>query len=188
MGTPVLRAALVVVALALGLFVLSKAFPTGGAPETVTPVQPVDPTVSAPLPQETQSVPPSPGGGKGGQGDGELKQPGQLSVQILNGTFESGLAAETQKVFEDAGYDVLTTGDAQGKPYEVTQINYLPGLEANAQQIADQFFPGAKLSETAKDAEVDITVVLGEDYVAAQGGGGGGGEEEAPAEEESPAE
>ncbi|MDQ4005206.1 MAG: hypothetical protein M3135_02760, partial [Actinomycetota bacterium] len=86
MATAVLRAGLVVAALALGLFVLSKAFPSGdegtatvppGGTETAPPVSP-SPTAPA--------TSPTGGGGGGGGTTEEPRDPSEVELQVLNGS------------------------------------------------------------------------------------------------------
>ncbi|MDQ4005565.1 MAG: LytR C-terminal domain-containing protein [Actinomycetota bacterium] len=176
MATAVLRAGLVVAALALGLFVLSKAFPSGdeeaatvppGGTETASPVGP-SPTAPA--------TSPTGGGGGGGGTTEEPRDPSEVELQVLNGTDVAGLADETRQVLEEEGYRVLTIGNAQGGPYETTQITHQKKARADAEALAERFFPGAQLETATPDTQVDITVILGDDYAAAQ--------DEAP--EESP--
>jgi hypothetical protein len=162
LATAALRAILVVAALALGIFVLSRAFPSG---EEAAPVTPGGPATTAP-PAETspppeQTTPDAP----------QTHEPSEVSIQVLNGTDVAGLGAETAEVLEAEGYDVPTIEDAQNKPYEVTEIFFKRQFEADAQALRDRFFPGAELQNTAPDAAVSITVILGLDYAQAQGEG-----------------
>jgi hypothetical protein len=160
LATAVLRAALVALAVALGIFVLSKAFPGSGQAITEEPGAPASPTAPAATaisPPQTRASP-------------QVSEPSEVSVQILNGTSVSGLADETRLVLEDAGYDVLTIGNAN-RSYETTTLFYHPKSQADAEALAQQFFPGAILEETAPDADVDVTVIIGADYAETQEAG-----------------
>jgi hypothetical protein len=175
LATAVLRAGLVIAALALGVFVLSKAFPTGneaGVPATPGGGGGGQTTSPLPSPEDTGDGGGGGGGGQqggGGGGGSEARDPSKVQLHVLNGTDVSGLADDTRQVLEDAGYRVLTVGDAQDKPYEVTVISYLKAARADAEVLRDQFFPGAELEQAAPNLQVDITVIIGEDYAASQG-------------------
>jgi hypothetical protein len=159
LATAALRAVLVVAAVVLGVFVLSKAFPTGG--QTSVPVTPEEvPTTPAP----TSSPPTDEGGGGGGGAGQETHDPADIVVHVLNGTDVSGLAADTQAMLEEEGYRVPTVGDAQDKPVGRTEIAYKRANKADAGVLRDQFFADAQLVVAAPDAEADITVTLGADY------------------------
>lgn len=159
LATAALRFVLVVAALALGVFVLSKAFPTGGEAAPLSPSQPASPagTETTPPPEVT-TEPEEP----------VTHEPSEIRLQVLNGTDEAGLAADAAEVLEVDGYDVRTVDDAPNKPYEVTEIFFKRAFEADAGVLRDQYFGGAELQDTAPDAQVSITIILGEDYAAAQ--------------------
>ena len=154
MATAALRGLLVVAALALGFFVLSKAFPTGDQAQPVTPVDTplTSPPVTSPSPATSppRNVP-------------QPSDPADVSVQVLNGTNVSGLAAETAEILEQAGYDISTIDDAPTS-YDVTTIHHRPRARVDAQTLAAQFFPTAVLEVAADDVKVDITVNIGADY------------------------
>ena len=152
LATAVLRAALVALAVALGIFVLSKAFP--GSEQAITEEPGAPATVPAPPP--AISPPPT-------RASPQVSEPSEVSIQVLNGTTVSGLADDTRLVLEDAGYDVLTIGNAN-RSYETTTLFYHPRSRVDAEALAQQFFPGAILEETAPDADVDVTVIIGADF------------------------
>jgi LytR cell envelope-related transcriptional attenuator len=155
-ATAALRAALVIAAFALGIFVLSKAFPgsdetapiapQGGTSPSATPTSPSPGTQAPTGPQTT-----------------ETHDPSEVTVQILNGTDVAGLAEDTATLLEDEGYDVPTFGNAQ-QDYDSTQIFYRPQFQADAESLGERFFPTAKLSKGAPNANADITIVLEDDY------------------------
>lgn len=160
LATAALRFVLVIAALALGIFVLSKAFPSGDEAAPITPSQPTEPTATGTTPSpEVTTEPDAP----------VTHEPSEIALQVLNGTEIGGLAADAAEVLEADGYDVVTVDDAQSKPYEVTEIFFKRAFEADAAALRDQYFPGAELQDTAPDASVSITVILGEDYAAEQG-------------------
>ncbi len=155
LATAALRGLLVVAAIALGFFVLSKAFTTGGETEPVTPA--VDTPVTTP-PAMSPSPATSPQ-----RNVPQPSDPADVSVQVLNGTNVSGLAADTAEILTGEGYDVGTIADAP-RSYDVTTIHHKPRARVDAQFLRDQFFPGALLEVAEQDLPVDITVNLGADY------------------------
>ncbi len=159
LATAALRFVLVIAALALGVFVLSKAFPSGDQAAPITPTQPISPATETTPPPEVTTEPEAP----------VTHEPGEIALQVLNGTNVGGLAADAAEILETDGYDVRTVDDAQSKPYEVTEIFFKRAFEADAAVLRDQYFPGAELQDTAPDAQVSITVILGEDYANEQG-------------------
>lgn len=155
-ATAALRAALVIAAFALGIFVLSKAFPGSGEAAPITrqggTSPSVQPTASSPGTQVTTEPQPA-----------ETHDPSEVTVQILNGTDVAGLADDTATLLEDEGYDVPTIGNAQ-QDYDSTQIFYRPKFQADAEALQDRFFTTGKLSKGAPNANADITIVLEDDY------------------------
>ena len=172
LATAALRGLLVVGAIALGLFVLSKGFPTGDSAPASTPPQEettltTDPTSPAPTDQPTRNVP-------------QPLDASEITLQVLNGTDQTGLAAETAEMLEEAGYQISTIGDA-ATSYPVTTLFYKPKRKVDAQILQGQFFPSAKLEVADEDVKVDITVNIGDDYAASLEAEGG--TEETPADE-----
>lgn len=163
--TAALRAVLVLAAVVLGVFVLSKAFPSGG--EATVPQTPGEPATS-PSPTTPSPTGEQTGGGGGGGGATETHDPEDIRTQILNGTDVGGLAADTQALLEEAGYDVVTVGDADNKPVERTIVTYARRFRADAEALQAEFFADAELQQAAPDADADITVTLGVDYAEAQ--------------------
>jgi hypothetical protein len=166
-ATAVLRAALVVGAVVLGVFVLTKAFPEGGtearvgappaattsptAPVTVAPPATVPPTTPGESPPATTPV--------------SLEG---VTVQVLNGTNEDGLAAGTAQDLEQLGVEIISVGNA-ARTYPITTLFFRPSdSEPIAQALAETQFPGAKLEPATNNLEPDVqvTVVLGEDFAA----------------------
>lgn len=160
LATAALRFVLVIAALALGVFVLSRAFPSGDEATPITPTQPASPadTETTPPPEVT-TEPEAPA----------THEPSEIALQVLNGTDIGGLAADAAEILETDGYDVRTVDDAQSKPYEVTEIFFKRAFETDATILRDQYFPGAELQDTAPDAQISITIILGEDYATEQG-------------------
>jgi LytR cell envelope-related transcriptional attenuator len=163
LATAALRAGLVLAAVVLGVFVLSRAFPSDG--EASVPSTP-DQTATTPAP----TTPPADGDETGGGGGGqpETHDPADVQVQVLNDTDVSGLAEDTQMLLEDEGYQVPTIGNYDGT-VDRTTIFFRPQYRADAQALRDSLFTTAALEEADPDLRgVDLTVVLAQDYVDAQ--------------------
>ena len=159
LATATLRAALVVAALVVGLFVLSRAFPqeetptpqaTGGPP-TTPPTETTPPTDEETTPPPDQPSPDVQG----------------VRLAVLNGTSETGLAAATVERLKERGYrvDREDIGNAQST-YSVTTLFFRKDSRLEARHLRNTVFKGAKLepATASLDPDVRITVALGEDW------------------------
>jgi hypothetical protein len=165
--TAVLRAALVIAAVVLGVFVLTKAFPEGG-----TEAQPQGPVAPTSSPTGVTTSPPAtaapttpPGQTQSPAAPVDLNN---VTVQVLNGTNEDGLAAGTAQDLEQLGVKILGVGNA-ARTYPVTTLFFRPSdSQPIAQALAQAKFPGAKLEPATNNLEPDVqvTVVLGTDFAA----------------------
>lgn len=154
LATSVLRAAILVAAVVLGIFVLARAFPggddggtAGGAPTTSTPK--VTPSVTnTPKVKKTRK--------------GKIKG---VVVQVLNGTNVTGLAGSTTETLEEAGYAAELPGDAPEDSDE-TVIFYRADSKPHAELMQNRFFPQAVLrpATSAHSPGIQLTVVLGSDF------------------------
>jgi hypothetical protein len=150
-----------------GIVVLAQGF---GEETVAAPTASPEPTVS-------ESPPPSPTpdeGGIVGQKDGVL-------VQVLNGTFTPGLAADFQLTLVDEGY--LEGGepvDGPEKPIVDTVVYFRPDdhaeqNEADAKLLAKEYLndasverlPRAYADESVTNPAADVIVILGEDMAEA---------------------
>jgi hypothetical protein len=148
---------LVIVAVVVGVFVLTKAFPTATSGAEVPQTQPPAPEV----PQDQPSLPsPEPEPEPSPQIVG-------VTLSVLNGTTKSGLAAETAEVLENEGYDIVTVGNAATQ-YETTTLFYRDReARIEALHLRRAFFHGAFLEAMPDDQvneDVQVSVVLGSDY------------------------
>lgn len=165
MATGTMRILLVAAGLAIGVFVLGKAFPEADA---VVPAS--DGATTTEDTTETDDT-----GDDGGQ-DGGGTQPGNggnaaggdVSIQVLNATSEPGLAEDTAEFIESSlGYSDVVFGD-HSTDQDTTTIHFASGFRDEAKKLRDELYQDAVLQGgTAGDAPVDITVVLGSDYVRA---------------------
>ena len=162
LSTAVLRAGLVVAAVVLGIFVLSKAFPT--ADEEPPPVA----GTGAPETTETETGDAeTPDGGGGGQG---TQPPGTPDVQgievaVLNGAGITDLAScVADEVVRRLGFRVNEDdiGNADSE-YEVTTIFFTKKFRDAAEFLRDEGFPDADLRSASSEAFTDISLNLGPD-------------------------
>lgn len=158
--TAVLRAGLVVAAVVLGVFVLSRAFPSADEPPASVPETPTG---------ESPTTTQSPEGGATSPAPPETSDPSEVQVQVLNSTDVTGLAAEVADMLEAEGYDIRRVDDALSNP-EKTTLQFRPQSKVDAQALRDMFFPEAVLEKADPEVVVDVTVILAEDYAESQGG------------------
>jgi hypothetical protein len=156
--TAALRAGLVIAAVVLGVFVLSRAF-VGGEPQQEGVPGPVaSPTASPeeepPPEEETPEAPPE-----------EARQEGVV-LEVRNGTNEAGLAQDTADELTDLGYEIVLVGNA-ARNYDQTTLFFQRGARPEAAHLADLRFEGAVLERMADDtvSDAEIIVVLGLDFV-----------------------
>ncbi len=166
--------ALVVTGLALLANGFSAAAPSVAAPSGGTVSPPPSSSGAPHSPGSTGTPPPtlpSP------------QAPADVTIAVFNGTSAAGLAAQGEQTLTDAGY---TSGqppaDSPVKPIAKTTIYYRTGPDAaqnqaDAQEIADSVFKGAKASALGADFEsavtsksIQVVVVLGQDYANKVGG------------------
>jgi LytR cell envelope-related transcriptional attenuator len=153
MPTSTVRAVILVAAIAVGLVVLTKAFPS--AQTAVSPGASPSPSVSSPGKSPKPSTSPSPSQSPRVKG---------VVVQVLNGSTTTGLANKTSQTLKDAGYTTKIPGNAGAAA--TTTVYYGDGEKLDAEHLQEKFFPDAALKPAPSTfpPDVDITVVLGEDY------------------------
>ncbi len=95
----------------------------------------------------------------------ETAAPGDVSVEVFNGSGTRGLAGTAAAALESAGFRVAATGNADSMNYTATEIRYAAGDEALAATLAASI-PGAT-SAVADDATPGtVQLVLGSDFTA----------------------
>lgn len=85
-------------------------------------------------------------------------QPGDVPIQVLNGTDVEGLAAQGSDFLTARGFSVAEIGNSD--PVEATVVRHPAGLQAAAQLVADQI-PGATIDQS--DSVEQIVLVVGPD-------------------------
>lgn len=91
------------------------------------------------------------------------------SVEVLNGTRTSGLAAQAATVFESFGFRIVAVDNADSHDYERTLVFARRGDAELAQRAAgvircDRSGAPAGGSGSVDSAAVDVTVILGRDF------------------------
>ncbi|HEX9890262.1 MAG TPA: LCP family protein [Nitriliruptorales bacterium] len=99
--------------------------------------------------------------------DGEVSRD-DIQVQVLNASRAAGLAGATRDALQQAGYDVVSIGDAPEQ--ERTVIRYPAGQRAAAELLATDLPVTADLVEDASAAT--LVLVLGRDIAEAGAGSG----------------
>ena len=90
-------------------------------------------------------------------------EPGEVTVEVYNGTSTSGLAASASAALGSAGFRLGPTGNADAPTYTRTEIRHAAGEEALARAVAARI-PGAQLEESPDPAAGTVHVVLGSDF------------------------
>ncbi|MGY1746353.1 LCP family protein [Blastococcus sp. SYSU D00695] len=93
----------------------------------------------------------------------EPVDPSTVSVEVLNGSGISGLAASAAGDLETAGFTVTGTGNADSNDLAQTTVRYATGDEAAAATVAAQM-PGAVLQADDTATAGTVQLVLGEDF------------------------
>jgi hypothetical protein len=164
LATATLRGILVVAAVVLGIFVLSRAFPTGNTGPDVRPAEEASPTDDqTPKGEETAG-----GGGTNTPSGKKTNEPcpkaGEFpEMQVLNGTDETGLAAAVAQRLEGDGYRIAVVSNANRSDYERTVVLTKKNAEALGTCLLEDEFPRAQLEGVAPDAEYELSVILGPD-------------------------
>ncbi|SHN85109.1 transcriptional attenuator, LytR family [Geodermatophilus obscurus] len=91
--------------------------------------------------------------------------PSAVTVDVLNGSGTSGLAAKAAGALETAGFVVGTTGNAGSSGHDTTLVRYAAGDEALAATLAAAV-PGAVVEESADAVSGTVQLVLGTDFNA----------------------
>ncbi len=104
-------------------------------------------------------------------------------IEVLNGTYQQGLARNASILLDNAGYNILQVGNADRMDYEHTVIINHIGNEEAAKALGD-FISCYNIIDEAIDlgndmdaGDVDFTLVLGDDWDGRYVRGGFGKEE-----------
>lgn len=96
----------------------------------------------------------------------------RVRVRILNGAGAPGLAQRVQPLLVDVGGEVTLSGNADRFDYAVTQIVYYDDARlADANAIRDALGVGEVVKSRTPLEVVDVTIVVGTDFLARDDGG-----------------
>lgn len=91
----------------------------------------------------------------------------RISVQVLNGVGEPGLAQLVQPLLVRAGARMALSGNADRFDYQTTQVVYYDDSHADdARRLRDALGVGEVVKSRSGLAVVDVTVVLGADFAS----------------------
>ncbi|HUH14051.1 MAG TPA: LytR C-terminal domain-containing protein [Longimicrobiales bacterium] len=119
------------------------------APTAVRAGTPVEPAANVPLPAAP-----------------EAEGAARLRVEVLNGAGRAGIAREATDRLRDAGLDVVFFGNAPRFDHATSVVLARTGEVAAARRVADLLGIAAVREEADADLYLDVTVVLGADWVA----------------------
>ncbi|HWJ62455.1 MAG TPA: LytR C-terminal domain-containing protein, partial [Acidimicrobiales bacterium] len=102
--------------------------------------------------------------------------PSEVSVLVLNGSSQAGVAASTSTTIGESGYTMLSPSNAPAN-VDTTAVYYAEGYEADAIAVAqilgkgtDAVKPLTEASLGGAEGDADVVVVLGADTPPASGG------------------
>jgi hypothetical protein len=96
----------------------------------------------------------------------------RFRVRILNGAGAPGVAQDVQPLLLDAGGVMTLSGNADRFDYDTTQVVYYDDEDrAHAEAIRDAIGVGEVVKSLTELDVVDVTVVVGADFLASRTGG-----------------
>jgi anionic cell wall polymer biosynthesis LytR-Cps2A-Psr (LCP) family protein len=89
-----------------------------------------------------------------------------VTLEVLNGTQVTGLAARAANIFRSFGYDIVTIGNADGSDYQKTVVLDRRGKLEPARRVAELIKCERVYTRPDEevDVSVDITLILGKDF------------------------
>ncbi|WP_406200598.1 LCP family protein [Kitasatospora sp. NBC_01560] len=106
-----------------------------------------------------------------------------VKVSVYNGTTSTGADGRASELLKAAKFTATKAGTAAGTKYATTMVEYGSGQKANAEKVA-ALFPGAKVEA---GSSAGVIVIVGKDFVAANGGAAPSTAAGAPAAAAAPA-
>lgn len=111
----------------------------------------------------------------------------QITVQVMNTTGTTGLAAKVMGTLTSLGFTEGGTGNDQ--PRDATVVRHAPGEEAKAKRVSDALANKPPIEADPAMSPGKVTVLLGADYpteIPAAGGGAQPGRSVIPADRQQP--
>lgn len=93
---------------------------------------------------------------------------GRVRVEVLNASGVPGLAAKGRTVLREHGFDVVYVGNASGYEPDTSLVLDRVGRMEIARSVADQMAIPRVYPRPDSNVFVDVTVVLGKDWVASE--------------------
>ncbi len=88
-----------------------------------------------------------------------------LSIEVLNGSGEPGAAGDAEAILEDAGYEMIETGNADSYDYEQTQVSVKESEKAFLQlllnDLKDEYSISSESAFLEEDYDYDAQVIIG---------------------------
>ncbi|MCG2675622.1 LCP family protein [bacterium] len=88
-----------------------------------------------------------------------------IRVEILNGCGRAGIAFQLARDLRKEGLDVVNIGNARNFKYQKTLILNRSGKKGTAKRISEIMDCGEPQDSIEKKALVDVTVIIGKDYL-----------------------
>lgn len=152
------RILILAAAVVVGLLVLRNGFPSNASQGVTGTPAPTTPAVTITPPDATAS--PSPTVSPRIEG---------VVVLVLNGTDQTGLAADVSQTLEQEGYTTKTPDNAPNR--QRTVIFYRENFLPEAQLMMERFFLQATLRPAGPSvpADVDLQLIVGADFLETAG-------------------
>lgn len=99
----------------------------------------------------------------GGSGKANVK-PGDVRVQVLNGTGIKGQASQTEAALRNQGFTVTAIGTSTGQRGASSVVRYASGADAKAALVASSVVGGAQLQSDPTLQSSDVVLVTGQSY------------------------
>ena len=91
--------------------------------------------------------------------------PGDVTVEVLNGNGLDASASRAASALQQAGFKVGTTGDADTYAYSHSVVKYAPGRQDKAAVVRDSLVSGATVEQDATLVNTDVALIVGADYI-----------------------
>jgi hypothetical protein len=99
---------------------------------------------------------------------GAPRPAGRVRVEVLNASGVPGLAAKGRTMLRDRGFDVVYVGNASGFEPDTSLVLDRVGRMELARSVADELAIPRVYPRPDSNVFVDVTVVLGKDWVATE--------------------
>lgn len=92
-------------------------------------------------------------------------KPAQVSVDVLDGSGTSGVAANTASALTGRGFNVIGTGNAPSFTYTTTIIQYGPAADLAAAQALKAQVGQAEIQQSASVQPGTVSLIVGSDFM-----------------------